>query len=118
MATRTRPPHRAVRKEIWMKVIDPGKIRRWRKQCHFSQRELAFLCRKSQTAIYAVETGKMQTLTEDFAMAIAARLGVPWEELFEAHEVEVVPALTSSQSVTRDKAARPAHSTQAERMSA
>ena len=93
MRTRTRPPR--IRREIWMKVKDPAQIRRWRKQRHFTQRELAYLVRKSQTAIYAVETGKMRTISEDFAIAIAARLDVPWEDLFEAHEVNVTPTVTS-----------------------
>lgn len=66
-----------------MRVRDPAEIRRWRKQRRYSQRELAFLCGKSQNAIFLVESGQMTTLTEDFAMAIASRLDVPWERLFE-----------------------------------
>lgn len=99
MRTRTRPPR--IRREIWMKVKDPAQIRRWRKQRHYTQRELAYLVRKSQTAIYAVETGKMRTISEDFAIALAARLDVPWEELFEAHEVNFMPSMPSSQMSTR-----------------
>lgn len=106
MRTRTRPPH--TRREIWMKVKDPAKIRRWRKQRHFSQRDLAYLVRKSQTAIYAIEAGKMRTLSEDFAMALAARLDVPWEELFEAHEVNVMPVVTSSLNAVRNQEKVPA----------
>lgn len=99
MRARTRPPR--TRREIWMKVKDPAQIRRWRKQRHFSQRDLAYLVRKSQTAIYAIETGKMRTISEDFAIALAARLDVPWEELFEAREGVVAPALPSSHKSTR-----------------
>lgn len=87
-----------------MKVKDPAQIRRWRKQRHFSQRDLAYLVRKSQTAIYAVETGKMRTISEDFAIALAARLDVPWEDLFEAHEVDMLPAVTSGVSAERREA--------------
>lgn len=78
-----------------MQVKDPAQIRRWRKQRHFSQRDLAFLVRRSQTAIYAVETGKLRNIEEDFALALAARLDVPWEDLFVAHEHIVMPRSTS-----------------------
>lgn len=78
-----------------MRVKDPAKIRRWRKQRHYTQRELAFLVRRSQTAIYALETGRLPTVSEDFALAVAARLDVPWEDLFEAHESPALPAVTN-----------------------
>lgn len=78
-----------------MKVKDPAQIRRWRKQRHFSQRDLAYLVRRSQTAIYALEKGTLRTVSEDFAIAIAARLDVPWEDLFEARELDPVPAVTT-----------------------
>lgn len=77
-----------------MRVKDGGQIRRWRKQKHFSQRELAYLVRRTQSTIYLIETGKLRSISEDLGIAIAARLDVPWEDLFEAHEVETVPALT------------------------
>jgi putative transcriptional regulator len=74
-----------------MRVKDGGQIRRWRKQRHFSQRELAYLVRRTQSTIYLIETGKLRNLSEDLAIAIAARLDVPWEDLFEAHEESVMP---------------------------
>lgn len=77
-----------------MRVKDGGQIRRWRKQKHFSQRELAYLVRRTQSTIYLIETGKLRSISEDLGIAIAARLDVPWEDLFEAHEVEAVPVLT------------------------
>ncbi|MCC3311479.1 helix-turn-helix transcriptional regulator [Nocardia africana] len=73
-----------------MQVRDPAAIRRWRKQRRYTQRELAMLVRRSHTTIYALETGRLQNITEDLAIAIAARLDVPWEDLFIAHEVELV----------------------------
>ena len=73
-----------------MRVKDGGQIRRWRKQRHFSQRELAFLVRRTQSTIYLIESGGLRAISEDLAIAIAARLDVPWEDLFEANEVEVV----------------------------
>ncbi|MBE7195023.1 MAG: helix-turn-helix transcriptional regulator [Gordonia polyisoprenivorans] len=82
---RSRPPRQ--RKEYWMQVRDPAKIRRWRKQRHYSQLDLAMLTKRSQQSISLIERGEMRSITEDFALAIAARLDVPWEELFEAHEI-------------------------------
>lgn len=79
-----------------MRVKNPAQIRRWRKQRHFSQRDLAYLVRRSQSTIYLLETGGMTTCSEDLALAIAARLDVPWEELFEAHESEGMPAVSSA----------------------
>lgn len=79
-----------------MRVKDPGQIRRWRKRCNYSQRELAFLCKKSQNAISLVEKGDLKNITEDFAVSLAGRLGVPWEDLFEAHEIEARPAISSA----------------------
>src|SRR5690625_1186033 len=99
MRTRTRPPR--IRKEVWMRVKDPAQLRRWRKQRHYSQRDLAFLVRRSQSTIYLLETGGMTTCTEDLALAIAARLDVPWEDLFEAHESAPVPSVRTA--VHRDE---------------
>lgn len=96
---RTRPTK--PRKEVWMQVKDPGQIRRWRKQRKFSQRELAFLVRRSQTTIWQIEDGRLRNITEDLAIAIAARLDVPWEDLFVAHESEVVPVLTSGANTSQ-----------------
>lgn len=76
-----------------MKVRDPGQLRRWRKQRRYTQRELAYLVRRTQTTIYRLEAGTLSTISEDLALAIAGRLDVPWEDLFETHERVVVPAL-------------------------
>ncbi|OZC62107.1 transcriptional regulator [Rhodococcus sp. 06-621-2] len=78
-----------------MKIKDGSKIRRWRKQRHYSQRELAFLVRRTQSTIYLIETGKLRTISEDLGLAIAARLDVPWDDLFDAHEAESVPLVTN-----------------------
>lgn len=76
-----------------MQVKDGGQIRRWRKQRRFSQRELAYLVRRTQSTIHLIETGKLRSISEDLAIGIAARLDIPWEDLFNANEVEVVPGL-------------------------
>lgn len=79
-----------------MKVKDPAAIRRWRKQRNFSQEDLAFLVRRNQSTISLIERGGMSSLSEDLALAIAARLEVPWDELFEAHEEKPLPTVASS----------------------
>lgn len=78
-----------------MKVKDPDMIRRWRKQEHLSQAQLGYLVRRSQTTIHLLETGGMRTLSEDLGLAIAARLRVPWEDLFELQENEPMPIVAS-----------------------
>ncbi|MCL1900071.1 MAG: helix-turn-helix domain-containing protein [Promicromonosporaceae bacterium] len=75
-----------------MRVKDPAQIRRWRKQRHFSQLDLALLARRTQQAISLVESGKMRDLSEGLAVAIASRLDVPLEELFEVHDDTGCPA--------------------------
>ncbi|MGW4123675.1 helix-turn-helix transcriptional regulator [Nocardia sp. NPDC004711] len=70
-----------------MRLRDPATLRRWRKQRRYTQRELAMLVRRSHTTIWALESGKLRTVSEDLAIAIAARLDVPWAELFDAQEV-------------------------------
>lgn len=83
-----------------MQVKDGGQIRRWRKQRRFSQRELAFLVRRTQSTIYLIETGKLRSISEDLAIGIAARLDVPWEDLFDANKVEVVPGVAHGSRAT------------------
>ena len=84
-----------VRKETWMKVKDPAALRRKRLNRKYSQRDLAFLVKRSQNAIHLIETGKMPTLTEDLALLIAARLDVDWEDFFTLEEHEVMPHVSS-----------------------
>jgi transcriptional regulator with XRE-family HTH domain len=77
-----------------MKVKDPAALRRKRLNRKFSQRDLAFLVRRSQNTIHLLETGGMKTLSEDLALLIAARLDVDWEEYFVLEEHEVAPVVT------------------------
>ncbi|CAM3808196.1 helix-turn-helix transcriptional regulator [Tsukamurella ocularis] len=69
-----------------MQVKSGDQIRRRRQSMRYSQRELAYLVRRSQNTIHLIETGKLRSISEDLAIAIAARLGRDWDELFEAHE--------------------------------
>lgn len=78
-----------------MQVKDPAQVRRWRKQRHYSQRDLAFLVRRSQQSISLIESGKLRNISEDFAIAIAARLDVPWEDLFIPHEANSATFVTN-----------------------
>ncbi|WP_115790015.1 helix-turn-helix domain-containing protein [Arthrobacter silvisoli] len=87
-----------------MKVIDPARIRRWRKQERYSQAQLGMLVRRSQNTIHLLETGGMKTCTEGLALALAARLGVPWEELFEAEEHDVLHRITNAPKRVSSKA--------------
>lgn len=98
---RTNRNHLAIaRRESWMKVKDPAKLKRKRMNRKFTQRELAFLVRRSQTTIYLLETGRQKTLTEDLAVSIAARLGVDWEDYFDLEEGEVMPSLEGGKYTT------------------
>ncbi|UAJ16476.1 helix-turn-helix DNA binding domain protein [Gordonia phage Dolores] len=83
-----------------MEVKDPAKLRRERKQKRYTQRELGMLVRRTQTTIYKLETGQLKNITEDLALAIAARLDCHWEDLFVAHEEEAAPVVSS---VSNDK---------------
>lgn len=85
-----------------MQVKDPDQIRRWRKQRHYSQKQLAFLVNRSQQSLSLIERGEMRSITEDFAIALSSRLDVPWEDLFVAHEIEV-GATVSSDVHSNDK---------------
>ncbi|MCL1800463.1 MAG: helix-turn-helix domain-containing protein [Promicromonosporaceae bacterium] len=72
-----------------MQLKDPAALKRWRLHRGFSQRDLGFLTRRSQTAIWQLEAGKLKNLSEGFALSIANRLNVPWEDLFDANEREL-----------------------------
>lgn len=76
-----------------MEVKDPALVRRKRKQKRYSQRELAFLVRRTQTTIHKIENGQLKNISEDLAVALAARLDTDWEDLFVANEEIAVPVL-------------------------
>lgn len=105
--TRRRPP-RPSKKEVWMEIIDPAKIRRKRMQKRWTQRDLAQLTRRSQAAIQLVESGKLKTISEEFAMNIAFSLGCDWEDLFIDHEHQAAPIVTSN-ACTAERQARAAY---------
>ncbi|MFJ4026059.1 helix-turn-helix transcriptional regulator [Paenarthrobacter sp. NPDC089989] len=74
-----------------MEIRDPELIRRRRLAKRFTQRDVAHLARRSQAAVQQVESGKMKTISEAFAMGIAFALDCDWEDLFIDHEHKVAP---------------------------
>ena|SRR5882757_5055851 len=88
----------------YMKVRDRHAIRRARLKRRYSQRDLAGLCRKSQQAISQLESGVLTTLTEAFAMEIANRLDLSWEDVFEAPRSSVM--LDDESHVSTDAGSR------------
>ncbi len=102
---RVRPPR--IRREVWMKVKDPDQMRRLRIQSHYTQRELAYLVRRSQATIWQIEAGKLVNLSEDLAVALASRLGRSWEELFTAHESVAVPTVANGANAKQRAARQP-----------
>jgi DNA-binding XRE family transcriptional regulator len=69
-----------------MRRIDDGRpIRRGRKRRRLTQRDLAYLCRVSQTTIFLLEkpgAKGMDTCSDELAQRIADRLDVDVEDLF------------------------------------
>lgn len=84
-----------------MKVIDPARIRLARRRRKFTQYDLAALCRCTQGAISALETGAMTGCSEDLAKHIAKFLDRDMEELFERHESTRVHRVTNASRSTR-----------------
>lgn len=78
-----------------MKVKDPAALRRKRLNRKYSQRDLAYLVKRSQNTIHLLETGGMKTLSEDLALLIAARLDVEWEDFFTLEEHEIMPNVSN-----------------------
>lgn len=88
-----------------MRVKDPSALRRKRLNRKYSQRDLAYLVRRSQNTIYLLENGKMKTLSEDLALLLAARLEVEWEDYFELEENEIAPTVTNASQRKPDSSA-------------
>ena len=87
-----------------MEIRDPEALRRKRAAKRFTQRDVAHLARRSQAAYQQVESGKMKTISEAFAMGIAFALGCDWEELFIDHEHSVVPHVEDESRNTKRQA--------------
>ncbi|WP_309080314.1 helix-turn-helix domain-containing protein [Zhihengliuella sp.] len=88
-----------------MRVKDPAMLRRKRQNRRFSQTELGYLVRKTQQTISLLESGRMKTLSEELAIAIAARLDCDWEDLFLLEEGEAMPVVRSDSRTVSEKVA-------------
>lgn len=66
-----------------MRVKDPALLRERRVRRRLTQRELAFLVRRSQATVWQLENGQLRTVTPQLARAIADRLDTPCTDLFE-----------------------------------
>lgn len=91
-------------REAWMRVKDPAAIRRARRARGFSQRDLAALCKCTQAAISALETGTMKTCSADLAKVICRRVERDLEDLFIDPRAEVLPAMTNAPRSTIERA--------------
>lgn len=87
-------------REAWMKVKSPVPIRSGRKSQGYSQRDLAALCRCTQAAISALETGKMTQCSDDLARTICHWIKRDLEEVFEVSADLVNPSVTNGAGTT------------------
>lgn len=93
-------------REAWMKVKDPLPMRKGREAQGYSQRDLAALCRCTQAAISALETGTMKSCSEDLARQICKWIKRDVEEVFLVPDDRGARTLTSgTRTVSRATAA-------------
>lgn len=92
---RSRPRSRYLR-EVYMRPINRERLAKRRVEAGFTQRELAMLCKCTQAAISALETGAMLNCSADLAKQIAKRLGRDLEELFDSHDGARVHRVTNA----------------------
>ncbi|MGO2819475.1 MAG: helix-turn-helix transcriptional regulator [Brachybacterium tyrofermentans] len=83
-------------REAWMKVKDPLPMRKGREAQGYSQRDLAALCRCTQAAISALETGTMKSCSEDLARTICHWIKRDLEEVFVDPSPSPVPEVTNA----------------------
>lgn len=94
--TSCRRPRTRLRGEVYMKPISTSLLITRRKREGYTQRDLAALCRCTQAAISALETGTMTQCSEDLAAQIAKYLRRDVDELFERKEDTRVPRVTNA----------------------
>jgi transcriptional regulator with XRE-family HTH domain len=87
-----------------MKPISTALLTTRRKREGYSQRELAQLCKCTQAAISALETGTMSQCSEDLAKQIAKWLRRDVDELFVKHEDTRVHRMTNAAGSKRQPA--------------
>jgi transcriptional regulator with XRE-family HTH domain len=79
-----------------MKPISTAVLKKRREREGYSQRQLAQLCKCTQAAISALETGTMTRCSEDLATQISKWLKRDVDELFIKHEDTRVPRMTNA----------------------
>lgn len=91
-----------------MRAKEEGEaLARKRKRKNLTQRKLAALASVwhakgcSHTTIHLLETGKMRTLSEGLAVAIANALGCELEDIFEERTSSRVPVVATGSVATR-----------------
>lgn len=92
-------------REAWMKVKDPLPMRKGREAQGYSQRDLAALCRCTQAAISALETGTMKSCSEDLARTICKWIKRDLEEVFIVTSDSPAPTVTTGTRTTRTRIA-------------
>ena len=90
-ARRARPPIR----EVWMIVIDPGKLQRRRKAKGLTQMQLSIFARCTQQYISILESGRDRDCSEDIALRVSKALDVDLEDYFEARELTRNPPIAT-----------------------
>lgn len=104
MATYRRTVRRV---EVWMRVKDPKKLERARKNQRYTQAELARLARISQQYISVMENEKIRNrpdISEAIAERICRYLAVDLEDHFADVEPLVTPAVATRSRVARNAA--------------
>lgn len=91
-----RPRPRSLLPEVWMFVIDPGKLQRRRKAKGLTQQQLAIFARCTQQYVSILESGRDRDCSEDIALRIAKALDVDLEDYFEAREISRTPSVATS----------------------
>ncbi|WP_285240101.1 helix-turn-helix transcriptional regulator [Pseudarthrobacter sp. MEB009] len=84
-----------------MKPISTSILRKRREREGYTQRDLAHLCKCTQAAISALETGTMPQCSEDLATQISKWLKRDVDELFTRHEDTRVPRMTNAAGTKR-----------------
>ena len=84
----------------WMKVIQPRRIRSARLRRSYTQADLAALVGCTQQYISALESGNDSDCSEKVALAIAKRLEVDLDTIFEEREIRA-PRNTSRKHGSR-----------------
>lgn len=90
-----RPAIGRVPREHLMRVRDQDKLRRTRKERDLTQRQLGALCNVTGTTIYLIETGQLPSVTEDLAILLVKRLGLPLEDVFDTGKAAAAPVIAN-----------------------